>query len=142
MADQEPEQGALPAGARRDSGFFLLMFAITIVLYFLSIPLIFGVFLSAPAAAFFACRALWRSRSVPKVAGFRVGLIGGTLASGFALLTGMAMIVFYEPVSQLQTCTSRAITQTATDQCQRNYQEDLNQLMEETFERFGVTPPQ
>lgn len=141
MADKEPQESALPAGARRDSGFFLLAFAITIVLYFLSIPLIYGVFVSAPAAAFFAGRALWRSRQVPKIASFRVGLIGGAVASGFALLTGVAMIVFHEPVTELQTCSARAITQTAADKCQRDYQKNLEELMEETFERFGVTTP-
>lgn len=139
MADKELEEGALPVGARRDSGFFLLFFTITIVLYFLSIPLIYGVFLSAPAAAFFAARALWRSRKVAKVASFRVGLGGGIIASGFALLTGFAMIVFHGPVTELQTCTSRAITQTAQAECARNYQDSLEQRMEDVLERFGVT---
>lgn len=141
MADKETDEGVLPAGARRDSGFFLLMFTITIVLYFLSIPLIYGVFLSAPAAAFFATRAIWRSRKVSKVTSFRVGLIGGIVASGFAVLTGFAMIVFHGPVSELQNCTSRAITQTAQNECERNYQDNLEQHMDNIFERFGVTRP-
>lgn len=141
MADQETTEGLLPKGARRDSGFFLLFFAITIVLYFLSIPLIFGVFLSAPAAVFFALRAVWRSRKVSKVMSFRIGLIGGAVACGFAMLTGFAMIVFHGPVTELQNCMSRALTQTAQNQCQRDYQDNLEQQMEDILDRFGANLP-
>lgn len=139
MADQDPQEGALPAGARRDSGIFLLLFLVTIVLYFLSIPLIFGVIATGPLAAFFAIRALFRSRGVAKVASFRVGLIGGAVACMFAMLTGLAMTIFHGPVSELQNCAARAITQTAQAQCERDYQQNIEQLMEDWLERVGAT---
>lgn len=140
MADKETSESPLPAGARRDSGFFLLFFAVTIVLYFLSIPLIFGVLATAPAAAFFAFRALYRSRKVSNIMSFRIGLAGGALVCGFAMMTGFAMIVFHGPVSELRECSARAITQTAQAQCQRDYEENLQALLEDTFARFGVNP--
>ena len=140
MADEKSEEHPLPAGARRDSGIFLLLFAVTILLYFLSIPLIFGVIATGPAAAFFAIRAVYRSRKVPKVTSFRVGLLSGALVSFFALFTGLAMVIFYEPVAELQACNTRAITQTATDQCQRDYQNNIEQLMEDWLEQLGATP--
>ena len=140
MADDTPDEHTLPAGARRDSGFFLLLFAVTIVLYFFSIPLVYGVLLTGPAAGFFAVRALIRSRSVPKITGYRVGLSAGIGVAGLAMLTGFAMIVFHGPVSELQNCSARAITQTAEDQCQRDYQDNIQALMEDTLERLSVSP--
>lgn len=142
MAEHNPTESVLSKNARRDSGFFLLFFTITIILYFMSIPLIYGVFLSAPTAAFFAARAIWRSRKIPGTASFQVGLVGGIIASGFAVLTGFAMMIFHGPVSELQTCAARAITQTATTECQRDYQANIEQRMEDIFQRFGLTTPE
>ncbi len=129
MADDERPKSPLPPGARRDSKIFLMLFGATVLLYLLSLPLIFGVILTGPVAAFFAVRSLWRSRSVAGVLMFRYTMIAGTAAVLFAALTGVAMIFFHEPVRALQECNSRAITQTAQDQCQRDYQEGIEDVL-------------
>lgn len=139
MADDESQKSPLPPGARRDSKFFLLLFGATVVLYLLSLPMIFGVILTGPAAAFFGVRSLWRSRSVSGVLLFRYTMVAGIAASLLAGLTGLAMIVFHEPVSALRDCSARAITQTAQDQCQRDYEEGLSTAVEDMLERFGIS---
>lgn len=139
MAEDESQERKLPPNARRDSNIFMMLFALTILLYLLSLPFIFGILLTGPATVFFGIRAIYRSRKVPRMALYRYAIGAGSAAALFAFFTAGAMVMFHGPVSELQNCVSRAITQSAQAQCQRDYIDNVNDVVESTFERFGVT---
>ena len=141
MAEDQTRESRLPPGARRDSGIFMALLAATVLLYMMSIPIAFGVIATGPAAAVFGLRALYRSRSTPQVATFRWAMIAGVLVCGFAAFMGLVLIMFREPVQDLQECMSRAITQSAESACQRDYQEGVDTVVEDTLGRVGLTRP-
>lgn len=141
MAEDQTTESPLPPGARSDSRIFMLLLLVTVVLYMLSIPLAFGAILTGPAAAIVGIRALWRSMATPKVATFRYAMVAGVLVSAFATFMGLVLIVFREPVENLQECMARAITTSAEDACEREYTADVEQLADDLLARVGLTRP-
>ncbi|MFW7413741.1 hypothetical protein [Demequina sp. SO4-18] len=141
MAEDQTRESRLPPGARRDSGIFMALLAATVLLYMASIPIAFGVIATGPAAAIFGLRALYRSRSTPEVVTFRWAMIAGVLLCGFAAFMGLALVLFREPVQERQDCMARAITQAAESACQREYEEGVERIVQDTFDRAGVTRP-
>lgn len=139
MAEEDKPASKLPPAAQRDSRIFMLLLAVTVLLYVMSIPLAFGVIVTGPVAAVFGLLALFRSHSATGVATFRYAMIAGVLVSGFAALMGVALLVFRGPVEELQTCLSRAITSSAEETCQREYQDNVDTVMDNWLERVGLT---
>ncbi|MFN3866793.1 MAG: hypothetical protein ACK4MD_08790, partial [Demequina sp.] len=141
VAEDKTSESPLPLGARSDSKIFLLLLAATVVLYMLSIPLAFGVLLTGPAGALVGIRALYRSLSTPRAGSFRFAMVTGVLVSGFATFMGLVLFVAREPVENFQACLTRAITTSAEDACQRQYQEDVEDLADDWLARVGLTRP-
>lgn len=141
MAEEEKPASKLPPAAQRDSRIFMLLLAASVLLYLMSIPLAFGVIVTGPVAAVFGLLALFRSRSAKGVATFRYAMVAGVLVSGFAALMGLALLVFRGPVEDLQTCLSRAITSSAEEACQREYQDAVDSRTDDLLERIGLTRP-
>ncbi|MFW2513049.1 hypothetical protein ACNI3K_04665 [Demequina sp. SO4-13] len=141
MAEDQTRESRLPPGARRDSGVFMALLAATVLLYMMSIPIAFGVIGTSIAAAFFGLRALYRSRATSEITTFRWAMSSGVVLCGFAAFMGLTLVLFREPVQERQDCMARALTQAAESACDREYEEGVEQTVQDAFDRVGITRP-
>jgi membrane-bound ClpP family serine protease len=137
----QPEEriNPIPANARRDSGIFLALLGVTLLLYLLSVPWAFGMIVTGPAAAVFAALALYRSRSVRGITAFRVWLSLGLAFSLFSVIMSVTFMVFAGVLADLRSCTERAVTQQAKTECELEYEEGVTDVVDGWFEPFGVS---
>lgn len=105
------------------------------VVYFLSVPLIYFTFLTAPATITFGILALVFSRHTAGLGGLRIGIAMGIALALLSILLALATLVFQDMFTDLTDCQSRAITITAQEQCQAEFDKAYN----EQLERFMPT---
>lgn len=105
------------------------------VVYFLSVPLIYFTFLTAPATITFGILALVFSRHTAGLGGLRIGIAMGIALALLSILLALATLVFQDMFTDLTDCQSRAITITAQEQCQAEFDKGYN----EQLERFMPT---
>ncbi|GMA36349.1 MULTISPECIES: hypothetical protein [Demequina] len=139
MPDTETPTPQLSPAVRRYSVPFMVLLGLTLLLYLFSIPLAYGMLLTGPAAAIVGLRALWVTRKDKALAYFRLSMTFGIIVAGFMTVTGLSLVVFNGIVTDLSDCMDRAVTRSAVDQCEADYQDALNDVVEDIYERFGVT---
>lgn len=139
MPDTDTPQPTMPEQARRYTVPFMVLLGITLLLYLFSIPLAYGMLLTGPAAAIVGLRALWVTRKNKEFGYYRLSLTFGIIVAGFMTVTGLSLVVFHDIVTDLSDCMNRAVTRSAADQCEADYQDALNGVVEDLYERFGVT---
>lgn len=139
MPDTDTPTPKLPAAARRYTLPFTILLGVTLVLYLLSIPFAYAMLLTGPAAAVVGLRALWATRTHKEIGYFRLSMTFGIIVAGFMTVTGLSLIVFHDIVTDLSECMDRAVTRSAADQCQADYEDALNGVVDDLYERFGVT---
>lgn len=102
------------------------------------VPIVLIALLTGPAAAGFAIAGLVRSRGLPGAAAIRVWLWIAIGVGALSTATAGGVLVLREPLTQLNDCYSRAITETAKQQCVADYDKAYNDLLA----RYGlVTKP-
>ncbi|WP_084077201.1 hypothetical protein [Demequina sp. NBRC 110057] len=139
MPDNDTPSPQLSPAARRYSVPFMVLLGLTLLLYLFSIPLAYGMLLTGPAAALVGLRALWVTRKDKALAYFRLSMTFGTIVAGFMTVTALGLVVFNGIMTDLSDCMDRAVTRSAADQCEQEYQDSLNNVVEDLYERFGVT---
>ncbi|WP_084102246.1 hypothetical protein [Demequina sp. NBRC 110051] len=139
MPDTDTPTPTMPAAARRYSMIFMVLLGITLLLYLFSIPLAYGMLLTGPAAAIVGLRALWVTRKDKAIGYFRLSMTFGIIVAGFMTVTALSLVVFHDIVTELSDCMDRALTRSAVEQCEADYQDSLNGLVEDLYDRFGVT---
>ncbi|MDE0572518.1 hypothetical protein ON058_03720 [Demequina sp. B12] len=141
MADDETPRSAVPDKARKSVTMFMLALGVTVVLYLFSIPLAYGMFVTAPVAIFYGIRILVLTRGEKELGVFRLSITFGLAMAGFAMFVGAGLLLFHDIVTDLSTCMSRAVTHSAVEACNADYEDGLNAKVEEIYERFGLTSP-
>ncbi|WP_297081685.1 hypothetical protein [uncultured Demequina sp.] len=139
MTETEERVSPIPAPARRDTGWFLVVLGITALLYLLSVPWAFAMIATGPLGAFLAARALYRSRRATGIVGYRVAMSAGVVVSLFSVAMGMTFAVFAEVITDFQDCRQRAVTQQAQRTCEAEYQESVRDTIEDLLEQVGLT---
>ncbi|WP_062076853.1 hypothetical protein [Demequina globuliformis] len=141
MAENETPRPTMPDNVRRSVTWFTVVLGITVVLYLFSIPLSFGMLVTAPIAIVMAIRILILTRKNKAISGFRLSITLGMAMAGFSLLMGVTMVVFQDTIVELQNCMERAVTNSAQAQCEADYEDAINGITEDIYERFGITAP-
>ena len=139
MTESEERVSPIPAAARRDTGWFFVALGVTALLYLLSVPWAFGMIATGPLGAFFALRALYRSRSVAGIVGYRVAMTVGAVVSLFSVAMGLTFMIFADVLTDLQDCRERAVTVQAQRTCDAEYQESVRDTVADLLERVGVS---
>ncbi|WP_152649141.1 hypothetical protein [Demequina flava] len=131
----------MPDHVRRNVTWFTIVLGLTVLLYLFSIPLAYGMLITAPVAIFLGARILILSRKEKNAAVFRISVTLGLAIAGFSFLLGVSMVFLGTTITALQDCMERAVTNSAQQRCQTEYEDGLNDRLESVYERFGVTPP-
>ncbi|WP_430868429.1 hypothetical protein [Demequina aurantiaca] len=137
MTDASKQPPEASPRARRYIQLFMGFLLLTLLLYFLSIPFLYFTWISAPATIVFAILALVASRTRTGITGLRVGLSLGIAMSCLAMLLALGTFFFQDSFIALRDCQARALTISAQQQCQ----DDYDAAYEKELEKFGVTLP-
>jgi len=124
----------LPADVQRDTRWTLGLLAATLLAWVMGPPVLWIVFLTAPATITFAITALIRSQGVTGMGGMRVWLWVAMAVGGISLLGAFGTVLLHGPTQRLEECMETAITESAKRECAAQYEEDTAELLE----RYGV----
>ncbi|WP_062069819.1 hypothetical protein [Demequina sediminicola] len=141
MDDKEPTRPAVPDNARKYLNGFMLALALTVVLYLFSVPLAYGMFLTAPIAIVLGIIVLIRTNGIKELSAMRLAVVFGLAMSGFAMFVGAGLALFHDTIDELSTCMARAVTNSAVQTCESNYEEGLNDTIDGLYDRFGIPNP-
>lgn len=123
--------------ARRYIQWFMGSLTVTLLLYFLSIPYLYFTWISAPVTITFAILALVETRVEKGVTGLRIGLSMGIVLGGLSMMLALGTLLFQDAFIELNRCQSRALTNSAKQECQDAYDE----AYQKELEKYGVTLP-
>lgn len=141
MAPTTTERPALPKTLRRASMWTLIMLAVTALAWALGMPYEFAVLATGPATIIFAIYALISSKGVEAASGIRVWLWIAIGVGVITLVAGLGLILMRGPIERLEACLGRSITETARTECEVQYQEDYQQLLERYSDYGSLTKP-
>ncbi len=118
----------------RALGVLILGLALLVLLGF---PWGLGALALGPAAAVIGIIVLAAKGSSTLSTWAKANAIIGIVLGGFSTLMAMGMIVLFTPLNDLAECQARAITTTASAQCQADFAQDYEELLSD----YGVVLP-
>ncbi|WP_084105007.1 hypothetical protein [Demequina sp. NBRC 110056] len=136
--DEPQRSGPIPAEARRATAIFLAMLGVTVLLYALAAPWAYAMIVTGPVGAAFGALALWRSRRLPGLFGYRLSVSIGVVMSLFSVLIAMSFMIFAGVLSDYGSCMERAVSQQAQATCQSDYEQGLNDRVQDILDRLAV----
>lgn len=124
----------LPSDVLRDTRWTLILLGITLLAWVMGPPVLWIVFLTAPATITFAITALIRSQGVEGMGGMRIWLWVAMAVGGVSLLGAFGTVLLYDANQRLDECMETAITESAKRECAAQFERDTAELLE----RYGV----
>ncbi|WP_062200858.1 hypothetical protein [Demequina salsinemoris] len=137
MPDPDPStQPPLTPAARwsRALGFLVLGLAMLLLLGF---PWTLGALVIGPVTALVGIVVLAARGSGDLGTWARANAVIGVIIGAFGGMSAIGMLILFEPLSDLDACQSRAITTSASQQCQTEF----DQAYEDLLSRYGVELP-
>lgn len=140
MAPTTTERPALPKTLRLTSLWTIILLGATMLAFAVGMPYTLATLALGPATIGLAIVALVYTRGVDGVTGIRVWLWVSIGIGAMAAFSGFAMLLLRGPYEQLEACLERAITPTAQRECQAQFEQAYEDLLE-TYGGYGVTTP-
>ena len=137
MPPTATDRPSLPKALRRDSLWTLALLAITAFAWSSELPGSLLVLVTGPATIIFAISALTNARGVEAAASIRMWLWIAMGVGAMSLLAGVSLILLRGPIEERQACNARAITETAKNECEAQFEKDSAELVER-YRNYGT----